>query len=292
MFSFEFCLILFVLGSIFGSFACASVWRLRANEIRYLKKNNISIDKSDSNSTSKLVSKSILKDRSICLHCGHELSWYDLIPMVSWIYLKGKCRYCHKKIGKLELFSEFSLGLIFAVSYIFWPFGFESFPLIIMFVIWLISCILLCVIFIYDLMWSEIPSVISYSYITLGLCYAAINLYQINFNFDALLSIIGSIFVLSIVYLILFVVSKGSWIGFGDIILGFGLALFILKWEYSLVCLFLANLIGTMVVVPGLLSKKVTRTSRVPFGPFLIVGFLITFFFGKSIIEALFSNNY
>lgn len=290
MIYFEWAILLALLGAALGSFACASVWRLRAMEIRFFKTTNQKVSAIDNKIAKMLSPQSLTSDRSVCLNCGHLLAWYDLIPIVSWISLKGKCRYCHSKIGLTEISSEIGLALVFLFSYLLWPLGLDSAYSTAMFFIWLVACVLMCIIFIYDMKWYEIPSIISYGFIVLGLFFALIYLYNNSFRLDYIMSLIGSIAVLSGTYLIIFIISKGRWIGFGDIILGFGLALFLMRWEYALVCLFLANLIGTIVVIPGMLTKKLNKTSRVPFGPFLIAGFLVTFFYGKSIVDWLFPS--
>ena len=77
-------------------------------------------------------------------------------------------------------------------------------------------------------------------------------------------------------------VSAGRWVGFGDVKLGVALGLLLANWQLAFLALFLANLIGTLLVLPGLVMKKVTRETQVPFGPLLIVGFGLSLLFGAQ----------
>ena len=79
--------------------------------------------------------------------------------------------------------------------------------------------------------------------------------------------------------------SRGTWVGFGDVKLGLALGLFLADWQLGFLTLFLANLIGTLIVLPGLLTKKLSRKTMVPFGPLLILGFFISLFIGGPLIS-------
>jgi prepilin signal peptidase PulO-like enzyme (type II secretory pathway) len=79
---------------------------------------------------------------------------------------------------------------------------------------------------------------------------------------------------------------KGQWIGFGDVKLGLALALLTADWQLAFIALFAANLIGCLLVIPGMITGKVTRTTRIPFGPLLIVGTVIAVIWGPALIQA------
>src|ERR1700712_4728549 len=103
--------LLVVLGLIFGSFVNAFVWRLHERESLLQKKRK---------PTKKQLSElSILHGRSMCVHCHHELAAKDLVPLFSWLWLRGKCRYCHKPIQDSPLI-EAVLPVLFIVSYLAW----------------------------------------------------------------------------------------------------------------------------------------------------------------------------
>jgi prepilin signal peptidase PulO-like enzyme (type II secretory pathway) len=86
------------------------------------------------------------------------------------------------------------------------------------------------------------------------------------------------------VYGALYVVSQGRWVGFGDVKLSIFIGV-VLGWQKALLALILANVIGFFIVLPGLATRKLTRTSRVPFGPFLIIAFVVAGLFGDAIIQ-------
>ena len=85
-------------------------------------------------------------------------------------------------------------------------------------------------------------------------------------------------------YELLYIVSKGAWVGFGDVKLGVFMGL-ILGWKQGLLAVVLANFIAFFWVLPGLLSGKIKRTARIPFGPFLILATFLAFLFGGLMLE-------
>ncbi|MBF1015743.1 MAG: prepilin peptidase, partial [Candidatus Nanogingivalaceae bacterium] len=110
------------LGAVFGSFAVAQVWRLRAKQLQDEKASGEKIDAAEWKKLRLLASVSPKSDRSHCLSCGYQLKWYDLIPVISWLSLGGKCRKCHSKIGATEFLTEVSMFALFAIiSMIFSP---------------------------------------------------------------------------------------------------------------------------------------------------------------------------
>ena len=150
--------IIFIVGAMMGSFTACQVWRLENG------------DKSK---------------RSHCMKCGYKLKWYDNVPILSWLFLRGKCRKCGKKIGAMEILSELGMGLVFLLSYFLWPNRemitglFEYHPMadapliknasllgvapelgyleLAKFIVFLALLVALGVCFIYDLRYSELP---------------------------------------------------------------------------------------------------------------------------------------
>ena len=106
-----------------------------------------------------------------------------------------------------------------------------------------------------------------------------------------LLSVVGAVAILGGIYAVLYKVSNGEWIGFGDVKLGVGLGLLLGDWRLAFLALFLANLIGCIIVLPGLLLKRLVGESRIAFGPLLIVGALLAFWWGHAFIEWLFDKS-
>ena len=290
--SFIIYLALIIVGLCMGSFVGATVWRFRAVLLEHDKKNGEKINENEYKKLKKLSSKSFLKDRSVCLNCSYKLKWYDLIPVFSWLSLSGKCRKCKKPIGYLEPILEIAMASFFLLSFIFWPSPLDSTLSILQFIIWLIAGVVLAIIFVYDMKWLEIPTILNYLFIILGLLYTVSTLFgSTPDSFDRLLSLSISILILSGLYLFIYFASKKRWIGFGDGLLGLGMALFLIDWELSYIALFSANFIGCLVILPGMLTGKLKRTSKIPFGPFLILGLILAKLLGYQLIQ-IFSLGY
>lgn len=278
-------ILLGLLGLCMGSFAGATMWRLRARQLAEDKIDGEEVDKEEYKKLSPLTKTTPLTDRSRCLHCGHELRWYDLLPLVSWLGTAGKCRYCHEKIGWFEPIIEISVAAFFVASYVFWPFTLTAYTDIALFVLWLIAGVMLAILFAYDAKWFLLPNRVMFPLIAVSTLAAFL---QVVTSVDAAsvaFNLLLAVFILSGLYLVLWAVSKGQWVGFGDVKLGLALALLLADWKLAFIALFTANLIGCLIVIPGMLSGKLTRKTRVPFGPLLILGGVIAFLFGNGLTD-------
>ncbi len=279
--------LLFILGAISGSFLLASVWRLRAEQLSsekdYKNKDYTKLVKKN-----HLAKKTPLDDFSRCLHCGYRLKWYDLIPVVSWLSLGGKCRKCRHKIGWTELLAELSVGFVFSLSYLFWPFGFGVNPLeVVLFGVFIVWLLCLVVLFIYDFKWMELPSKVLYLAIAVSVVFAIGRALIYGFDNGAIWNYIFAIVILSGLYWLISTLSKERAVGSGDAYIGLTLALVLGDWKLAALALFLANAIGTILVVPSLVFNKKTLSSRLPLGPLLIIAGVISFFWGNSILTQL-----
>ncbi len=155
-----------------------------------------------------------------------------------------------------------------------------------MFGLWLVFIVALMALLIYDLRWLILPDVIVFPLIVLGFAYAGLRLVGVEEKslLDTGFELIAGAFSIGGFYYLLHVISKGKWVGFGDVKLGVFLGV-VLGWQSGLLIIMIANLIGCLVVLPGLLSGKLNGNSKVPFGPFLIVGFFIAGLFGRRLID-------
>jgi len=248
-----------LLGVCLGSFANAAIWRLK-------------------------VKKDIVRDRSECTHCHHKLAANDLIPVVSWLILRGKCRYCHKKIDD-NPFVELGVGIYFVASYLLWPVMLNSNYAWFDFSLWLLYGVGLAILFVYDLRWYLLPDRVVWPLAVLGAVdFIARGIMQhLSFGQFAAEAALA-LFVISGLYYLLHIVSKGKWVGFGDVKLGIFMGL-ALGWQMGLLTLFLANLIGCLIIIPGLITGKLRANSQVPFGPLLIAGFVIAGLFGQRLLD-------
>lgn len=254
-------LIIFVLGLAFGSFVTAFTWRLHEG-------------------------KDFVAGRSECESCGHTLGALDLIPVLSWVFLRGKCRYCKKAISWANPLLELIMATLFLLSYIFWPYSFDQWQAITLFAMWLVYLVMLISLAVYDLKWMLLPNVIVFPLIVLGLVDVGLRLSlqgDLTASTYAIHAILGAC-ALGGFYWVLYEVSKGKWVGFGDVKLGFFMGI-VLGWQQALMVLFIANVIGLIVILPALALGKLGMKSRLPFGPFLIAGFIIVGLFGAKIVE-------
>ena len=246
---------LFIIGAMLGSFACCQVWRIRKG------------DKSK---------------WSHCMNCKYQLRWYDNIPIISWLMLGGKCRKCRKKIGYAEILAEVGLALVFALSFWFWPERVALLELNVMtcvkFALFLANLVIYTILFIYDAKWKELPVPLLIGACGVAAVFLGITIWQafsLQGGFDWLSLLLALLFLPGLYYL-MYRVSSESWVGGGDWILCIPLALTLGNMWLALMCMFLANVIGSVVMLPVAVKKK-KKNMVIPFGPFLIVAFWLIY---------------
>lgn len=281
-----------VIGAVFGSFAVAQVWRLRAKQLQDEKASGEKIDAAEWKKLRSLVSVSQKNDRSHCLNCGYQLKWYDLAPIISWLSLGGKCRKCHSKIGVTEFLTEVSMFVLFAIIFlIFNPISNGTILVLpaIRFFILLTSLIPLTIMFIYDAKWSLLPTKLLYAFNILAFIYWATGFLAVSGGFKLIsaLNIIISMALFPLIYFVLAKVSKEQWVGGGDWILAFGL-IFLLPNHpvFAIFLLFLSNVVGLFFAVfqSILYFRKVKRGTQIPFGPAMILAALVLVVFQQEIL--------
>lgn len=234
--------------------------------------------------------------RSGCPHCGRQLRWFELIPLVSFLVQMGKCRACESKISKQYPLVELLTALLFVLTY--WSFGIEnSSTLLFSLVIWS----LLVVILVYDMRHKIIPDVFVYSFIALSFIALFIPAHIGESFSTPSLSILFAGPLIALPFALLWFVSGGRWMGLGDAKLALGIG-WVLGLTGGLSALFFAFWIGavvsiTLVCIDYVRSAhsralsgahgRFTMKSEVPFAPFLILGFAIVFFFHTNLIAYL-----
>ncbi len=241
----------FIIGLFFGSFLNVVVLRLHRHE-------------------------SFVKGFSKCLFCQHRLYAKDLVPLASFLWLKGRCRYCRQRFSQQYFWVELFTGLAFVAIWwrIFptedlgwWLEQFNWWPTIQLLFWWLLAAWLM-VIFIYDLKYYLILDKVSLPAIVFALVG---NIILGHGWLDLLLAaIVGGGF-----FLFQFLISRGKWIGGGDIRLGILMGV-ILGWPQVTTALFLAYILGSIVGIFLLLNKKKGWGDKLPLGTFLSVSTLIT----------------
>ncbi|MBI1856815.1 prepilin peptidase [Candidatus Saccharibacteria bacterium] len=228
---------------------------------------------------------SIVSGRSMCPDCRHQLAWYDLIPVISWLGLRGRCRYCHRPISWQYPLVEILTAVTFITSYVYWPYSWSAIG-ITLFIVWIVSLISFMALAVYDLRWFILPDKIVFPLVGL----AAIQIIMRTVLYGEISPILGGLIgvvTLAGLFYALFQFSKGQWIGGGDVKLAVALGMLAGGAAESVLLLFLASLIGTLVSLPLLLSKKLKKNSRIPFGPLLLMATFIVYIFGSDIINWL-----
>lgn len=248
-----FLVFMFLIGAAMGSFLACQVWRLRCHDLK----------------------RKDLGPRSICLHCRKQLKWYDNIPIFSWIFLRGKCRYCGKKIGLMEILAEVLMGLAFLGYGANCDLG-MNWQGWIVFVLMLLFILSLGFLALYDGMFGELPC---FMLITTGalavLIFVLKNVFS-GFSVDILWGSLGAIGILGGLYFMLYYLSGGELVGDGDWILGAIIGLILGDVWLALIELFLSNFLGLIIMLPFVKGK---RKAKIYFGPFLVIAFLVILIF-------------
>ncbi len=266
--------ILSVLGLMLGSFANALVWRTAQADPLVNKKQN-----------KKLKGKnlSIATGRSVCVHCGHELAAVDLVPVFSWLVLKGRCRYCVKPISWQYPAVELATSLLFVGSYIFWPQALQGMEWL-YFGVWLVVVVGFVALTVYDIRWFLLPDKIVFPLMRIASLGVLARLIYEGQVVDTLVHTMLAVFAGGGIFWVLFQISDGTWIGGGDVKLGWLIGLLLGSWPLSFLMIFIASLLGTTVSLPQIVVGRAKKGSHLPFGPYLMAATVVVQLFGASLI--------
>jgi prepilin signal peptidase PulO-like enzyme (type II secretory pathway) len=246
-----------VFGAVIGSFLNAVVWRLRTGQ-------------------------SFVRGRSACPHCGHGLGPGDLVPLLSFAFLRGRCRYCHGRISWQYPAAEAAVAAAFLAAA--WrlapPDGaWTTATLSGLLFAWGVIAVM-TVVFIYDLKYMLILRSVTWPAAVLAV------LANLALGMDWRTLAIGCIVGYGFFWL-QFRFSDGRWIGGGDLDLGLLMGA-ILGWQKLLVAFWFAYVIGALYAVVTLAAGRRRWHSQIPFGTFLAVGTLVALLFGSDLIRRYF----
>ena len=266
--------LMFMLGAVFGSFACCQAWRWRY----------------------KALGKHDLGQWSVCLHCKKRIKWYDNIPIVSWLMLRGRCRYCHTKIGIADFLSEISLAVaFFMLSWAYLLPILENWSLLSLhpdylwarlaiFVMILVLLVVLTVLAVYDAKWGELPVVLLAIAVIFGAIIFLLKVHEATVVGDDVLELVVNaligVVILAGTCFVIYKASHERLMGGGDWLLALALALALSSWWLALWTIFLANLLGDVIALPGAIRKG---KNVVHFGPFLVSAFVIVLILGNCL---------
>ena len=246
-----------ILGGLWGSFANVCIYRLP-------------------------IGKGVVSGRSFCPNCKKLITWKDNIPIISFLFLKGKCRYCNKKISSQYLLVEAMSVLLFLIIYILYGLSITTLLLLILSLSFLI-------IFFIDFKHYIIPNVLTFSMMSLGFIKSFLpSLHPMFPNY--INSLIGGIFGYGIIWSIIFFykqIRKKEGMGLGDAKLLSAIG-FWFGWFSIPFVIFLSSIIALLSVAPSLINKSKKFSSQIPFGPYIILGTLIYLIFESNIRSIIF----
>ena len=248
----------FIFGGIWGSFCNVYIYRLPNYE-------------------------SVIKGRSFCPSCKNQIKWYDNIPFLSFIFLRGKCRNCSNKIS----FQYFLVELLSGISFlaIFFLYGISITTLLL-----IILSIFFIIIFFIDLKHYIIPNELTFPLMVIGFIKSFDpNLNQTIFP-NYINSLLGGIFGYSIIWLIILFYKKvrnKEGMGLGDAKL-MAVVGFWFGWISIPFTIFISSVVALVLVIPSLLKKTKDMSAQIPFGPYIIIGCILNVSFANQIKYLLF----
>tara|TARA_B100000767_G_C19755841_1_gene532909 strand:- start:1067 stop:1831 length:765 start_codon:yes stop_codon:yes gene_type:complete len=250
-------IIIIVMGGLWGSFSNVCIYRLP-------------------------LDKGVVSGRSYCPRCKKQISWYDNIPIFSYLFIQGKCRKCKNKISVQYLVVELLNILSFATVYFFYGISITT-------VLLMILALVFVIIFFIDLKHYIIPDSLTFPLMVLGFLKSFDpNLNEIFPNY--INSLIGGVFGYGIIWLIIFfykVLRNKEGMGLGDAKLLAAIG-FWFGWIAIPFVIFSSSVIALFTVLPSLINKKKKLSSIIPFGPFIIIGCILYIIFIEQYKNLLF----
>jgi leader peptidase (prepilin peptidase)/N-methyltransferase len=244
----------FILGSLWGSFSNVCIYRLPESE-------------------------NIVSSRSKCRKCSQKINWYDNIPFISYIILRGKCRNCNFKISFQYFLVELLVAIGFLISFYFFSFTITT-------LIFFVLTVFFVIIFFIDLKHFIIPNELTFPLMAIGFFKSFDpNLNQYLFP-NYINSLISGISGYLIIWFIIFLYKKirnkeGMGLGDAKLLSAIG---FLFGWISIPFILFFSSFIALSSAIPSLIKKSRTMSSKIPFGPYLILGCVIYLIMFKQII--------
>ncbi len=247
-----------VLGLIIGSFLNVCIYRIPTEQ-------------------------SIISPPSHCTGCNTRLKALDLIPVFSWVFLRGKCRYCGEKVSARYPIVEGLTSIVFVLSYLRFSISVEFLAAIVL------SCLLICEAFVdFDL------KIIPNEFIVAGMLsgtalfvynwFYPVSIYGDRVWYNPIIGIVSGAGTLLLIAIVGSVAYKTDAMGMGDVKLLAVVGLF-LGWRLTLVALLFSVIIAAITSLVLILLKKINSKSEVPFGPFIAIGTFIAMLYGWNIIE-------
>ena len=236
-------IVIFIYGIMIGSFVNVLIYRIP-------KRENIAIE------------------HSHCMNCGHRLKWYDLVPLFSWLFLRGKCRYCKSKISIQYPLVEFINGVGYVLIFVMCGLNLSS-------ILYSLCFSMLVAITVIDWRTYEIPLGLNIVILTLGVIQCILDYGNWKLYLIGMVSVSGFLF-------LLLLITAGRGMGDGDVKLMFAAGL-LLGWKKIILALIIGCILGSII---HLILMKVSKKGRMlAFGPYLSAGILLAILFGDQLIS-------
>ncbi len=255
-------ILIFLLGASIGSFLSVVIYRVQNGK------------------------KGIVFGQSYCPQCKKKLVIIDMVPIASYVMLRGKCRHCKKSISPYYFFLELITGLVVLSTFLKFPFviwlldgtPIPDLQMLVQFLFYATYGCMFVGIFFYDLQTKKIPDLLLFPLIAV----AAVG--TLIMGNPTILEAIIAVAIALLVFGGQILISKGKWLGEGDFYLSIGMAL-ILGWQKFILFIALSYFIGALVSIPLLTTKKTTLKSAIAFGPFMVLAGFLCIFFGDEIVK-------
>ncbi len=257
-----------------------------------------------------ILSPRVIGGRSRCPHCGRTLSFFELVPLLSFLAQAGRCRKCRAKISPQYPLMEILCGLVFvfvpyAISKLSYAFGFHLAPWLFLSLcaVWILALLTLLVVAVIDIRLRLIPDEANIFLAVLGIIFIALKAlgaegvtggsfvgsYALLFGFQENVYVNHGIALLfgAVFFGFLIAITRGRGMGMGDLKLATALGV-LFGWPDIVFVVALAFIMGAVVGLGAIILGKKGMKSFLPFGPFLVAGAALVFFFGYPILVAYF----
>ncbi|MBL7067212.1 MAG: prepilin peptidase [Candidatus Marinimicrobia bacterium] len=243
-------LIFFLIGAIVGSFLNSAIYRLPRR-------------------------KSLLFPGSYCPQCGHKIHYWDNVPLLSYLVLKGKCRHCRKNIPVRYLLVELLTASLFTVFYILYGLSYE-------FLFYITLLIVLIIVTFTDLETKRVLNIVVFTGAVLAF-YMSLIFWPLNFIYSLIGFLTGGgvLIFWAVIGKLLF---KKESLGYGDIKLAAMIGIF-LGLQNTLLALFLSFSLATLIGIFMIMLKKARMDSKIPFAPFLALGSLLSLIWSDELFS-------
>jgi leader peptidase (prepilin peptidase)/N-methyltransferase len=229
---------------------------------------------------SRLHVAPIMKGRSKCLSCGEALRASDLVPVFSYLFLGGKCRYCKSKYGASALVIELLFGFTFLLLY---QLIITGQPTLILSLLWLIYYTILFVVLGVMALYDRVHSYVPLPFLASFLALCAVMFGRRIFDDPSITTLLSPFFV-ALPFFLIWLISKGKGLGFGDVILFFGVGAFfgsLQGFAVLMISVWMGAAYG--LYFKYVISKKKNGVTPIPFVPFIVIAFLVVLFTGVDV---------